>query len=87
MSDESILVVAILIGIIPGAIAQQKGHSFIGWWLFGAILFILALPMSLFLKNERSAPCEFCKKTIDREATVCPYCQREVAPVEAPAAA
>lgn len=85
---EPIIIVACLLGIIPGAIAQHKGHSFIGWWLFGAALFILALPMSLFLKDERTAPCEFCKKTIDREASVCPYCQREVATaVEAPAAA
>lgn len=45
-----ILILAVLIGCIPGAIAQGKGHSFVAWWLFGAALFIVALPMSLMLK-------------------------------------
>jgi RNA polymerase subunit RPABC4/transcription elongation factor Spt4 len=45
-----ILVLAVLIGCIPGAIAQSKGHSFVLWWIFGAALFIVALPMSLMLK-------------------------------------
>lgn len=44
-----ILVLAILIGLIPAIIAQGKGRSFLGWWLFGALLFIVALPIILVL--------------------------------------
>jgi hypothetical protein len=50
-----ILVLAVLIGCIPGAIAQRKGHSFVTWWIFGAALFIVALPMSLMLKPVGAA--------------------------------
>ena len=32
------------LGLIPAAIASGKGHSFGAWWLFGAALFIVALP-------------------------------------------
>jgi hypothetical protein len=39
-----IFVLAILIGLIPAAIAQSKGRSFAAWWFYGAMLFIVALP-------------------------------------------
>lgn len=45
-----ILVLAVILGCIPGAIAQKKGHDFVTWWIFGAALFIVALPASLMLK-------------------------------------
>lgn len=44
-----ILLLAILIGLIPAIIAQGKGRSFLGWWIFGALLFIVALPMALIV--------------------------------------
>lgn len=50
-----IILLALVIGCVPGAIAQSKGHSFVAWWLFGAALFIVALPMSIMLKPNSSA--------------------------------
>lgn len=51
-----LLFACILIGLIPGVIAASRGHNFLLWWLFGAALFIVALPCSLFLKSpERKA--------------------------------
>ena len=48
-----ILVVAALLANIPARIAQKKGYSFLGWWIYGLLLFIIALPHSLSLKvNE-----------------------------------
>lgn len=44
-----IVLIALVVGILPGAIAQSKGYSFTAWWLFGAVLFIVALPLSLML--------------------------------------
>jgi cytochrome c-type biogenesis protein len=45
-----ILVAAILLGLIPAAIALKKGRNFFDWWLFGASLFPVALPLALFIK-------------------------------------
>jgi len=48
-----ILILAVLIGLIPAAIAKSKGHSFGVWWLYGAALFIVALPHALVLKHSK----------------------------------
>jgi hypothetical protein len=42
--------VASLLGLIPGIIAQGKGKSFVAWWMYGAALFIVALPHSIIMK-------------------------------------
>lgn len=52
----AILMFAALLGCIPGAIAQSKGHSFVAWWFFGWMLFIVALPCSLMLKTRNEQP-------------------------------
>lgn len=47
-----LLIVAALLGLIPASIASTKGRSFGTWWFFGAMLFIVALPMALMMKPE-----------------------------------
>jgi hypothetical protein len=66
-----------LLATIPGAIARRKGHTFWKWWLFGVLLFIVALPASIFIKDWRRH-CPHCGKIAPREASVCPHCQREI---------
>ena len=48
-----ILVVAgALLGLIPAAIAQKKGRSFVDWYLFGAALWPIAIPAALMVKSK-----------------------------------
>jgi hypothetical protein len=47
-----VLVLAALLALIPANIAKNKGHSFAGWYIFGFLLWIVAFPVSLFLKKK-----------------------------------
>ena len=81
MSFElQVVIVALLIGVIPGAIASRKGHSFVGFWLMGAMFFIVALPWAILIgpSETRFRRCPHCREWISREATVCSHCAREV---------
>jgi len=49
------LLIAVIIGLIPAAIAAGKGRSFLAWWLYGAMIFIVALPHALLLRRAKPA--------------------------------
>ena len=47
------IILCVLIGLIPAAIAKSKGRNFFAWWAYGALIFIVALPHALLLKPDR----------------------------------
>lgn len=86
-----VFVIACLLGLIPAAIAHSKGRSFIGFWIYGALLFIVALPHALLMPADPQAieaqrlssgahkKCPHCAEIVKVEAKVCRFCSREVA--------
>lgn len=95
-----LFVVAALLGCIPGAIAQGKGRSFGLWWVYGFLIFPVALVHILLEPDGRQEAaafqamvhaaghraCPSCAEPIKRAALVCRYCGRDVPPEPAPAA-
>jgi hypothetical protein len=43
---------ASVLGLIPAVIAHRKGRSFGLWWIYGSMLFIVALFHSLLIKPK-----------------------------------
>lgn len=82
--------VGLLIGLIPAAIASNKGHNFIGWWIFGSLLFIVALPVALLIAPAEAhnkivgvtRKCPFCAESVKRDAIVCRFCGRDLPPLD-----
>jgi MFS family permease len=52
MDLSTSLAIAALMGLIPGFMAQRKGHSFVVWWVFGSVLFIVAVPFAMVLERR-----------------------------------
>lgn len=90
---ENLLIIcvpALLIGLIPAAIAHGKGHGFLEWWLFGAALFIIALPASILIRRNdeeierrnlqtgHHRKCPYCAEIVRAEAIVCKHCGHEL---------
>ncbi|EPZ0269499.1 zinc ribbon domain-containing protein [Serratia sp. IR-2025] len=85
----AILISCAIIGCIPAAIASSKGRSFGEWWLYGALLFIVALIHSLCIKKDQKAiedsllsdgfaKCPYCAELVKKEALKCKHCGSDI---------
>lgn len=79
--------IAIVIGLIPAKIAANKGRSFVAWWIYGALVFIIALPHALFLKpiktdaptqQQEKRKCPFCGEMVASNSKFCPFCGKDL---------
>jgi hypothetical protein len=84
-----LILMGVLLGLIPAMIASSKGRSFIGWWIYGALLFLIALVHSLIIREDPDVTekrllekglvkCPSCAEAIKPEAVVCKHCGRDI---------
>lgn len=78
----------IVLGLVPAVVAQAKGRSFVAWWLYGTLLWIVAMPHALLLSTDQGRidaravrqggkKCPHCAEIIRHDARVCRFCGRE----------
>lgn len=83
------LLIAIILGLIPALIAQSKGRSFFGWWIYGTLIFIVAFVHSLVIRKESKIieqemiedgmrKCPFCAEMVKQEAVKCKHCGSDI---------
>jgi hypothetical protein len=75
-----------IVGLIPGFIAYKKGRNFLNWWMYGHLLFIVAFPHALLLKETEDSlinrgvlkKCSYCAEIVKKEAKVCKHCGNQL---------
>jgi hypothetical protein len=73
---------------LVAAIAANKGRSWFGFFVYGFLLWPIALIHALIMQSTVQAPserdtraCPHCAETIKREAKVCKHCSRDIEPL------
>ena len=78
----SFLIPCIGLGFIPASIARTKGYDYFGlWWLYGWLLFVVAMIHTLLLKDKRKeqTKCEICGTFMSNSANFCDHCGNSMA--------
>jgi hypothetical protein len=76
------LIVAVLLGLIPAKIAQSKGYAFGKWWLYGFLIFIVAIIHACVLKPKGASTGvgegRVAVNTSAEDTKKCPYCAETI---------
>lgn len=72
MNDFNIIILNAILGLLPAAIAQQKGRNFFLWYVYGFCLFLIAIIHVLFI--PKLIECKNCGSKHNSKYTYCPYC-------------
>ncbi len=87
--DMEYFLLMLAFGIIVALIANSKGRNPIGWFIYGALLFLIAIVHVLVIPRSTKAeaararasgrvPCPHCAEMVLPAAKVCPHCRRDV---------
>src|SRR6266568_7589773 len=71
----SYLILLAVFGLIVGAIAKSKGRSFGLWFIYGALLFLIAFIHVIVIKTQTGKKCPKCLSKVDEDAQVCKFCR------------
>ncbi|MFN5954206.1 MAG: zinc ribbon domain-containing protein [Dolichospermum sp.] len=75
-----------IVGLVPALIAYKKGRNFLNWWMYGHLLFIVAFPHALLLRETENSlinrgilkNCPYCAEVVKKEAKVCKHCGNQL---------
>lgn len=67
----------IVLAVIPAFIALYKGRNFLTWWLYGVLLWPVAL-VHVLVTRPNGKPCPRCSEHVMRKSATCPYCLLEL---------
>jgi hypothetical protein len=66
-----------VLACIPAMIANAKRRNPVLWWLYGFVLFPIALVHVLLTSDLFRRACPQCAEPVRREALICPHCRSE----------
>ena len=78
LSIFGLLIMVLTLAFLTAGIANHKGGSFFKWFLAGALVGIIALPITIFKRKETALRaqkhCPKCAKQLPIQALVCDAC-------------
>ncbi len=70
-----LLAIWLLFGAGTAAIANSNGRGALGWFMIGLLFGPIGIIAALIAGSGYQCP--RCKKSVDKEATICPHCRTE----------